>query len=823
MNVKKRVLACLLSAAICTTGLSGPAMQCFADDPENADMTTLLSFNSIPTVQSNTSGGTVTADNTSVDGSNVKIDFANQGDLNFQINPAAGSASAQGLVMWVKADSITFNLEVDTVDSKNSNANHYIVAPKVDPSNKFTYYTLDKSGTLATCSLSGWGGITLTNFEGFLLIPKEAMGYNWGAGGTNIDMSYIYGIGFFVNAAASMRVDDIGYYTDLNAFEASHVGVDFTKFAPLSAAVTAAADAYGKGASFYSGGWDAFKKAYDDAVSLQTNHSATAQQIADAVSALQTAQAALVQFVDRTNLQAAITAAQADIDKGAISFTSGWDAFSTAFDNAKAVNADTSKSQADVDAATGALTATQTALVAKYDKQITLEKLMADGGGAKKDFTLGSDAYQSGWDSFLTAYNAAADLLKSASITNAQVDTALSNLQTAMSSLRLKQYNQPTSENKGMTVVNDGSNLAELSWNSGRITLTNTTDCPDKVGYSINVKTKDQSTSTVDMSLDIMYPYDFDSTKADGFVFWYKAPAGVASPWMHFDVNEDTDHFMLKEMDYYTIVNGKVVDHQGPAVMLPGYEGWVIIPKDSIKFNWGVSSQFTQIDMSKVTSIGFDTDPDEEGGLAGHSFLLDDISVYTDLTALETALGVSTASSGGKTGGGSSQTVNVNQHLSGSASADWVVSSASGSFDSGYGCVTGLTSGDTVTIKDVDFQSNSAGTVSANLMVSTAGKINVYAKNSSGKTLIAVLSLPEANVLTQTYHASLTKRLTGKYDIIFELADGAAADFYSYAFSGTYGASDENPNTGDQAVPALSLLVLSSLAAGFVFARRGKK
>lgn len=770
---------------------------------ENSDMTVMVPCENKSEAGWVTNGvdATLTSESISPDGKNFNVNIGNGGETLFTTAIPENAPDIAGFVFWVKTPDVPgfyFVLEAD------NGGKHYIFSGTT--SNLATYYTIDKNGVYAEHQID-WKNFSLTNFEGFVIVPKEGFRFNWGGTEAPFQANALTSIGTFSDPypGQSISVDDFGYYHDLNAYKSSHIGRNFGGKSALLQKIDEATSAYEKGELYYTGGWNEFVTAYYNALSVRDSANSTETEIASAVTSLSDCLNGLEVTVDRTAMIEILEETKAAYDAGSISYASGWDDFSSAYESADTINQNINSTQQQLDDAVVELRTAYDALILKYENKIVLEEMLLDDGAAKMAYDAGESGYQSGWADFVSAYNDAVAVAADASASNDEVDAALLALTTAMANLKAVQYNESTDENKNMVVVNDGSNTEQIAYNNGRVAIHELTLSKDGKAYEIAVKPATENSNVVDISFNVMYPYDFDIDSAEGFVFWFKTPAGATSPWLNFDVHCGNMHFKLHELEFFMVdKNGTLYEKQGPAILSPEFEGWVIIPKSSIKFNWGAGGSQT-FDMKNVTSVGFNTAPDEEGGSAGKSFVADDFSVYTDLEALKTTLGVKSAVT---------PTVPADNETEDNTKQDasdlWVINSDTAAYDSGYGSIMNLKENDSITVQDIDFGTKTADKVILKLNIVNPGSVLVYKINAdNSKTLLGTVHSNEATFEATEFGTSLSQTLTGTVDIQFVFKDGFQGDMMSFEFA----KSDESiPDTGDTKILYVIFLACASLS-----------
>ncbi|MBR0161142.1 MAG: FIVAR domain-containing protein, partial [Oscillospiraceae bacterium] len=196
--------------------------------------------------------------------------------------------------------------------------------------------------------------------------------------------------------------------------------------AALQTAITAA-DALVE-ADYTADSWTAMQTALTSAKAVLAKEDATPAEVSAAVTALNSAVDALV--VDKAALQTAITAADALVE--ADYTADSWTAMQTALTSAKAVLAKEDATPAEVSAATTALNEAVAALVPvapAVDKTALQAAITAAEALTETDYTAES------WSAMQTALTAAKAVLENADATQAEVDTATTALNDAVTAL----------------------------------------------------------------------------------------------------------------------------------------------------------------------------------------------------------------------------------------------------------------------------------------------------------------------------------------------------------------------------------------------------
>lgn len=784
----------------------------FGGDFENNDMKVLVPCESKTEASWVTNGAdaTLTQESLSPDGKNFGINIGAGGEAMFGATPQTGVSGIEGFAFWVKTPNspgFYFVLQAD------NGGHHYQFTGT--SSQLETYYTIDKNGVFAEHQID-WKNFSLVDFEGFVIVPNAGFKFNWGGAETAFQPNELSGIGIYTDAYAgkSMSIDDIGYYTNLDAFKASHVGKSFSGKSNLIQLLSEAQIAFEKGELFYTGGWSEFVTAYYEALSVRDSANSTEVEISDAIDNLSASLNGLEVTVDRTELIQLLDDSKADYDLGSIWYNTGWDDFSSAYTEAGNTNSNINSTQEEIELAIAALSLAKSALVLKYENRVELEKMLLEDGTATVIFDSGSSAYSSGWNEFVSAYNEACEIILDTEATDSQIDSALNSLELSIDELKAVQFNESTTENKEMTVVNDGSNNEQIAYNNGRVVIDSSIASPDGKAYEIAVKPVTENSNVIDISFNVMYPYDFDVDTAQGFVFWFKAPQGATAPWLNFDVHCDTMHFGLNELEFFMVnKDGTFLEKQGKAILSPDFEGWVIVPASSIKFNWGSGGSQT-FNMNNATSVGFNSAPDEEGGSAGKSFIVDDFSVYTDLDKLKTALGV-VSDVVTVTPTEEAKPDNTKQE----ANESWIIDSNTANYDSGYGSVLNLKENDTVTIRGIDFGTGTSNKISVKLNVISIGTVNIYKLGANGvKTLIGKIQAGETTFEATNFLANLSANISGTNDIQFEFTNGFQGDMMAFEFMRSV---SSNPDTGD--LSHMFLFLMLAMAGILLYKTRSKK
>lgn len=709
--------------------------------------------------------------------------------------PAAEGTDVKAVAMWVSSGGTT---SVTLNDWANV------------PEENHTYYTIDPSGKLEE-KPSTWKYLKLTGFTGWVIVPVSVYNNPLTFGSdSNIIMQF--------GSGGTLLLESVGYVTDFDKFVENHSAVQTFD---LRYALEDAKAAHDAGAAYYKSGWEAFDTAYTAAGGVLAAP-ADRDAVQEALDTLADTQAALVSRVDKAALQAAADAAKADYEKGAIYFKAGWDDFAAAYEQAVAALADPAASAQKINDAKAALDGAVAALAREYENMVLLRQALAAKGWAKAAYDKGETYYREGWADFAAAYEAAVIVEDKDAPTNAEVDAALSDLQTTQKALRRNAPNQAGAENKGMTILNDGTNLELGNGYCSNAVITADDTAPDGVGMKVTI-----STFPTEFNFEAFYPEDFDKSKSEGVLLWTKGPVGGEHPaylWAH---NAGSKHYRTAPGAYYYTVDtdGKLERRETSAngtLDLSGFEGWLFVPASSIEYCWGgETTAFETFDISLMESVGFSI---ATSNLAVQPVMLvDDIGVYTDLKGVLADMGIDYDAI---FGGDEPEVPEDTQKGKAAQTAyeGWTVTG--GSYDSSYGCVTGLTNGSTVKVSGVMLGDGTNGKVTVNFRASSGGKLLVYAVDADGvKKLAATLTIEDATFLAEDFTAQLGTRLAGTYDLLFELTGGLEGDMYSFAFDGTYSGSAENDNPPDTGV-ALPLAALALTAgAGLILcaARRRRK
>ena len=193
--------------------------------------------------------------------------------------------------------------------------------------------------------------------------------------------------------------------------------------------------------TYVSATYEAFKAAYEAGVAVDENTDATQAEVDEAVIALETAIAGLVETADKTLLVQAINAADPIITAGNdnVYTAETWNAFVAANEVAVAINAKEDATQEEVDNATNALVAAQEALaeiVVEPSVDKTALKAAIDQAVALGDVTI--DEYtQASVEAFNVALSEANVIFNddSEDVTQEAVDEATTNLLAAIQGL----------------------------------------------------------------------------------------------------------------------------------------------------------------------------------------------------------------------------------------------------------------------------------------------------------------------------------------------------------------------------------------------------
>lgn len=180
-------------------------------------------------------------------------------------------------------------------------------------------------------------------------------------------------------------------------------------------------------ADYTTTSWSNLQTELTAAQAVNDDTEATQQEIDDAVTALQAANDALVAAADKTALQSAITTAETLVETDYTPTT--WGPFELALTDANAVNGNGDATQQSVDDATTALTTAQSNLVERADKTALQSKLAEANALVETDYTPNS------WTGFPQAISDAQTVYDNANASQAVVDTAVTDLDTAINAL----------------------------------------------------------------------------------------------------------------------------------------------------------------------------------------------------------------------------------------------------------------------------------------------------------------------------------------------------------------------------------------------------
>ena len=174
--------------------------------------------------------------------------------------------------------------------------------------------------------------------------------------------------------------------------------------------------------------WTVFEKALKDAQAVLDDGNATAEEIAGAIEALNTAKDQLVGRADKTTLEELIDSV-ADYKEDNYT-TDTWSEFADALADAEAVLADDNASEEEVSAAVEALDAAKAGLIARGNKTELSE--LVDEAYALTAETIYTESTQGALDEAIAA---AETVLADANATQEEVDAAKAELQSAIDGL----------------------------------------------------------------------------------------------------------------------------------------------------------------------------------------------------------------------------------------------------------------------------------------------------------------------------------------------------------------------------------------------------
>ncbi len=200
----------------------------------------------------------------------------------------------------------------------------------------------------------------------------------------------------------------------------------------------------------------------------------------------------------------------------------------------------------------------------------------------------------------------------------------------------LATYDAGTFENTNMIVTNDGSgnakNVGLAGFSEGLVI--------EKTNYSFDERSLKLTMPKGESFINFMSTSEQEELIiGDGAAFWVEMPKGAGDTAltvaMH-DIGSVMELFEYADRWYYLIdKDGVISKREGELIVPDGFRGWIVIPKVAffLMEKEGFSIDNAALDFNQVQNV-IVTFKNKNGELTGKTVHLDDISFYTDFTAL---------------------------------------------------------------------------------------------------------------------------------------------------------------------------------------------
>lgn len=201
----------------------------------------------------------------------------------------------------------------------------------------------------------------------------------------------------------------------------------------------------------------------------------------------------------------------------------------------------------------------------------------------------------------------------------------------------LATYDAGTFENTNMIVTNDGSgnakNVGLAGFTEGLVI--------EKTNYSLDERSLKLTMPKGESFINFMSTStEEELIIGDGVAFWVEMPKGAGDTTLDLALHDNNAGVMelydYADRWYYLIdKDGVIAKREGALVVPDGFRGWIVVPKVALFLT--LADNFTidnaELDFNQVSNV-IVTFCNKNSELTGKTVHIDDISFYTDFTAL---------------------------------------------------------------------------------------------------------------------------------------------------------------------------------------------